>query len=90
MLSDLNIIINLTEITDADDVPEKVAMAVHSATSKTDWNSINPDPIKNEEKQKKKISKAKRQLNTNAVNKMTFARLRERGGYDEIKGWLDK
>lgn len=87
---DLNIPINLTEITDADDVPEKVAMAVHSVTSTTDWNSINPDPIKNEEKQKKKISKAKRQLNTNAVNKMTIARLTERGGYDEIKGWLDK
>lgn len=87
---DLKININLTEITDADDVPEKVAMAVHSVTSTTDWNSINPDPIKNEEKQKKKISKAKRQLNTSAVNKMTIARLRERGGYDEIKGWLDK
>jgi hypothetical protein len=87
---DLNITINLTEITDTDDVPEKVAIAVHSATSTSDWNSINPDPVKNEEKQKKKISKAKRQLNTNAVNKMTIDRLTERGGYDEIKVWLDK
>ena len=87
---DLNITINLTEITDTDDVPEKVAIAVHNATSASDWNSINPDPLKNEEKQKKKISKAKRQLNTNAVNKMTIARLTERGGYDEIKVWLDK
>lgn len=87
---DLNITINLTEITDTDDVPEKVAIAVHSATSASDWNSINPDPVKNEEKQKKKISKAKRQLNTNAINKMTIDRLTERGGYDEIKVWLDK
>lgn len=87
---DLNITVNLTEITDTDDVPEQVAMAVHSATSASDWNSINPDPVKNEEKQKKKISKAKRQLNTNAVNKMTIDRLTERGGYDEIKVWLDK
>ncbi|EKF55589.1 hypothetical protein I215_06502 [Galbibacter marinus] len=87
---DFNITINLSEITDADDVPEKVAMAVHSAESDTDWNSINPDPVKNEEKQKKKISKAKRKLNTDGVNKMTIDRLNERGGYAEIKVWLDK
>ena len=87
---DLNITINLTEIIDTDDVPEKVAREVHSVTSDTDWNTINPDPLKTEEKQKKKISKAKRQLNTNAINKMTIERLIERGGYDEIKNWLDK
>ncbi|ALJ06556.1 hypothetical protein APS56_16065 [Pseudalgibacter alginicilyticus] len=87
---DLNITINLTEIIDTDDVPEKVAREVHSVTSDTDWDTINPDPLKTEEKQKKKISKAKRQLNTNAINKMTVERLIERGGYDEIKNWLDK
>ncbi|MEQ8474788.1 MAG: ATP-binding protein [Fulvivirga sp.] len=87
---DLNITINLTEITDIDDVPKKVAMAVHSATSTSDWSSINPDPIKNEEKQKRKISKVKRLLNTNAVNRMTIDRLTERGAYDEIRIWLDK
>lgn len=83
-----NIEINLTEIRDIDDVPEKVAIAVHNASG-GDWNSINPDPIKNEEKQKKKISRVKRQLNMTAVEKMTIDRLRNRGGYDEIKSWLD-
>lgn len=85
-----NITINLTEITDIEDVPEKVAIAVHSETSDTDWNNINPDPVKTEEKQKKKISKAKRQLNNIAITKMTVDRLRERGGYDEIRGWLER
>lgn len=85
---DLNINITLTDITDGEDVPMKVAMAVHQETSETDWASINPDPVKTEEKQKKKISKAKRQLNNLAIEKMTVERLTERGGFDEIKGWL--
>ena len=66
-----------------------MAIAVHQATSDTDWNAINPDPVKTEEKQKKKISKAKRQLNNLAIEKMTVERLTERGGFDEIKSWLD-
>lgn len=86
---DLNININITEVLDDEDVPEKVAMAVHQETSDTDWNAINPDPIKTEEKQKKKISKAKRQLNNLAIEKMTVERLTERDGFDEIKSWLD-
>lgn len=86
---DLNINITLTEIIDNEDVPEKVAIAVHQETSDTDWNTINPDPVKTEEKQKKKISKAKRQLNNLAIEKMTVERLKERGGFEEIKSWLD-
>ncbi|MFD0992384.1 ATP-binding protein [Tenacibaculum geojense] len=86
---DLNINITLTEIIDDEDVPKKVAIAVHQETSNTDWNTINPDPVKTEEKQKKKISKAKRQLNNLAIEKMTVERLTERGGFEEIKSWLD-
>lgn len=88
--NDLQIIINLTEILDHEDVPEKVAIAVHTATSNSPWTLINPDPVKNEEKQSKKVSKAKRQLNTKVIEKMTVHRLIDRGGYDEIKNWLDK
>lgn len=87
--SDLQININLNEITDAEDVPLKVAMAVHQATSDTDWDEINADPIKTAEKQKKKISKVKKHLNNGAVEKMTIDRIKERGGYDELKSWLD-
>lgn len=74
---------------DTEDVPERVAIAVHSASG-GDWTSINPDPVKNLEKQKKKISRVKRQLNMAAIEKMNIARLRSRGGYDEIRSWLDK
>ncbi|MBI1183901.1 hypothetical protein GC194_06495 [bacterium] len=88
--NDLNINIDLTEIDDAEDVPEKVAMAVHAATSETEWDSINPDPVKTEQKQKKKVSSAKRQLNTLAIKKMTVERLHERNGYEEIKDWMNK
>lgn len=87
---DLFININLTEILDNEDVPEKVAIAVHAVTSGTPWNAINPDPLKTEEKQRKKISNAKRNLNTLAIEKMTADRIIQRGGYDEIKSWLDK
>ncbi|WP_299334776.1 ATP-binding protein [uncultured Psychroserpens sp.] len=86
---DLNININLTEILDDEDVPTKVAMAVHQETSDTDWNAINPDPLKTAEKQKKKISNAKRQLNNLSIEKMTVERIIERGGFDEVKSWLD-
>lgn len=86
---DLNINITLTPITDDEDVPTKVAMAVHQVTSQTDWDTINPDPLKTQEKQKKKISNAKRQLNSLAIEKMTIERLTERGGINEIKDWLN-
>lgn len=87
---DFNININISEILDTDDVPEKVAIYVHNASSESNWDSIHPDPIKNEEKQKKKISKAKKRLNVTAIEKMTVERLRARDGYDELKGWFDK
>lgn len=85
---DLEINIALTPINDNEDVPSKVAMTIHENTSITPWDAINSDPVKTEEKQKRKISKAKRILNNQAIEKMTIERLIERGGYDEIKGWL--
>jgi putative ATP-dependent endonuclease of OLD family len=88
--SDLNIVINLAEITDTEDVPKKVAKAVHDVTSEQEWDNINPDPVKTEQKQKKKVSSAKRHLNTLAIQKMTIDRLKERNGYDEIREWLNK
>jgi len=88
--SEYNITINLTEVLDTEDVPEKVARAVHNSTGENPWERIDSDPVKNDEKQKKKISKAKRHLNTTVIEKMTIERISDRGGYDEIKGWLDK
>ncbi len=87
---DLNISINLSEILDTDDVPEKVAIAIHEEVSDTTWDTMHTDPIKMVEKQKKKVSSAKKQLNISAIEKMTIERLQNRGGYDEVKIWLDK
>ncbi len=87
--ADERIEINLSEILDLDDVPQKVAKAVHTSQSTSEWDSMHPDPLRTEEKQKKKISKVKKMLNKGAIEKMTVERLRERGGYDEIKNWLD-
>ena len=84
------IVINLTNILDNDDVPEKVAIAVHEATSSSDWYNMHTDPLKLAEKQSSKISRAKKMLNTKAIEKMTIERLKERGGYDEIRLWLEK
>lgn len=85
---DYNIVTNIAEILDTDDVSTKVAIAVHSASG-GDWDNINPDAVKNLEKQGKKISRAKKLLNTIAIEKMTIERLHNRGGFDEIKSWLD-
>lgn len=86
--ADERINLTLSEILDEEDVPKKVAMAVHKAERGTDWNLMHDDSIKNLAKQKKKISSAKKKLNTKAIEKMTVNQLRERGGYDEIKKWL--
>ncbi len=87
---ELHIPIVLTQIEDQEDVPKKVAIAVNTATGVSPWNELNADPIKNAEKQGKKISYAKRQLSTKVIEKMNVERLIERDGYDEIKSWLDK
>lgn len=87
--ADERIAITISEILDTDDVPEKVAIAVHNSQATTDWDSMHADPVRAAEKQKKKISKVKKILNKAAIEKMTVERLRERGGYDEIKNWFD-
>ena len=88
--ADQNININITEVLDNDDIPLKVATKVYQVRGVSDWNNINPDPVKNEKKQKTKVSQSKKLLNNAAVAKMTVERLKDRNGYDEIRIWLDK
>ncbi|MBU2501661.1 ATP-binding protein [bacterium] len=72
------------EITDDMDVPHAVARILHEASdAPTDWDGL-------EEKAKSsKASHCKRVLNSRAVELMTVELLRERNGYDEMKGWLN-
>jgi predicted ATPase len=68
---------------DFDDVPVIVAERVHSqSNSQTPWASLD------EETKSKKVSKAKRNLNTLAVAHMTLDRIAEADPNGEIKHWF--
>lgn len=70
---------------DWDDVPELAAKAVHGASDADNaWDELS------EEKKGKKVSQAKKWLNTEAVAKMTPERLAERDAGGEVRGWLAK
>lgn len=74
---------NLTEITDTDDVPFKVAQHIYNNTG-NDWTLL-------DEKKKSEKSNAKKGfLNTNAVDKMTIQKLKDRNGYEEMRTWLNE
>lgn len=73
-----------------DDVPLLVAKTLYESTPGNNWDSIVSDPTKIAEKQKSKISRAKHMLNNQVITKMNEARLRDSGGFDEIKLWLMK
>jgi putative ATP-dependent endonuclease of the OLD family len=72
----------LHPIADADDVPLIVAEQISIAVG-NDWAAI---PL---ERRKELGSDKKKSLNTKAVEKMTIARITERGGFDEICLWLN-
>ncbi|WP_420386360.1 ATP-binding protein [Roseivirga sp.] len=86
--ADLRINIELEEI-DAQDVPLLVARTVHEVQSVVAWDDIDEDPVKREEKQKRKVSRAKRLLNKEAIDKMTIERIDSRGVKGEIIEWLE-
>lgn len=72
---------SLTEINDIDDVPFKVAQHIYENTG-NDWTLLD------EKKKSEKSSAKKGFLNTNAVDKMTIQKLKDRNGYDEMRTWL--
>ncbi len=78
-----NLHITLDPIENDHDVPTIVAEKIY-AQSGGDWAALGDHEKKEHANSKKKI------LNTQAVERMTIQRLQERGGFDEIKGWLDK
>lgn len=72
----------LNPIADADDVPLIVAEQISIAVG-NDWAALK------QERQKELASDKKKLLNTKAIEKMTVARITERGGFDEICLWLN-
>jgi AAA15 family ATPase/GTPase len=81
--ADNNLIVSIPEITDEMDVPKIVAKCVYEVGGLV-WDDLG------DKKKKKKESSVKKVLNTQAVEKMTVDRIRERNGYDEMKSWLDE
>jgi len=70
---------------DFDDVPLLAAKAVHVASdSDNDWDNLT------DEKKEKKVSQAKKWLNTDAVGNMTPELLSERDPDGNVSGWLTK
>ncbi len=68
---------------DFDDVPDLVAEAIHIAGGgQTAWNVLDDD------KKRKKVSRAKRRLNTEAVAAMTPAFLTAIDPHNNVRGWL--
>lgn len=78
-----NLQITLDPIDNDHDVPTIVAEKIY-ALSGGDWAALSEHEKKAHANSKKKL------LNTQAVERMTIQRLQERGGLEEIKGWLNK
>jgi putative ATP-dependent endonuclease of OLD family len=71
------------EFGDFDDVPELAAKALHDASeSENEWGDLD------EECKRKKLSTAKKWLNTTAVENMTAERLTERDPDGDVRSWL--
>lgn len=75
--------VNLGAITAFDDVPTRVAEAIHVASgSPNAWATLDA------EKRSKKSSNAKRRLNREAVDRMTAQRLTVSDVNNEVRSWL--
>ncbi len=71
--------------TDSEDMPALFAQALHeSNASDTTWTDI----LSNPEKLKKKVSNAKKRLNTDFVSGMTPELLTQVDTNDDVRGWL--
>ena len=68
---------------DWDNIPELVAREIHEKSeSQNRWEELT------QQVRKSKISAAKVRLNRDAASKMTYERIQQRDGIDEISGWL--
>jgi predicted ATP-dependent endonuclease of OLD family len=81
--------ITLPETTDEMDVPNTVPNTVAKALyEQSGENKIWENDL-NDIQKSKKVSRVKRFLNTQVVDKMTVERIVERNALDEMKGWFE-
>lgn len=76
-------IVTIPEIDDNMDVPNIVARALFETSTDKFWDELD------ESEQKRKESRVKKLLNTQAIEKMTVERLNQRNGREEIELWLN-
>ncbi len=76
-------VVVIPEIDDEMDVPNVVARALYETSDEKVWDDLE------ESKQKRKESRVKKLLNSQAVEKMTIERINQRNGYAEIELWLN-
>ena len=73
------------EFSDFDDVPEIVARKLHIANGgQGEWEEIDPD------RRRKKVSRAKRRLNNEAVKAMTVGQLNEIDPENDVRNWFSE
>jgi len=75
--------VTLPEIDDDMDVPNTVARTLYETSPDKNWDDLE------ESKQKKKESRVKKLLNTQAIEKMNVERLIARNSFDDLKLWLE-
>jgi putative ATP-dependent endonuclease of OLD family len=75
--------VTIPEIEDDMDVPNTVARALFETSPEKIWDDLD------ESKQKRKESRVKKMLNTQAVEKMTIERLNQRNALEEVKLWFN-
>ena len=76
-------VVTIPEITDQMNVPKTVAKALYETSDEKIWDELEVSM------QKRKESRVKKLLNTQAVEKMNIDRINQRNGFEEIKLWLD-
>ena len=65
------------------DVPNLVAKTIYEREDGNEWEDLD------DSKKKKKESRVKKLLNTQAVERMTIERIEQRNGLEEIILWLN-
>lgn len=80
--ADNGTIVEIPDFGDNDDVPQLVARALYEVDPTKIWDDLD------ESQKKRKESRVKKLLNTQAVSKMTVERMEQNNGKDDLELWL--
>ena len=74
--------VEIPDFGDHDDVPQVVARALYEVDPTKIWDDLD------DSQKKRKESRVKKLLNTQAVSKMTVERMEQNNGKDDLELWL--